>query len=91
MANKGYGYEAISPTAASRLTVPSGAFSAVISVETQNIRWTADGTVPTSTVGVLLTAGSEREFVGEGVLAQLLVIETTSGASVKVAYFPRNR
>lgn len=86
-----FGYQALTPTAATRLTVPAGAYSAVVSVETQNIRWTVDGTAPTSTVGVLLTAGSEREFVGPEVLDALCFIEAASGAAVKVAYFPRVR
>ena len=84
-----FGYQALTPSAATRLTVPAGAFSAVVSVETQNIRWTVDGTTPTSTVGVLLTAGSEREFVGMETLDALCFIETTASSAVKVAYFPR--
>lgn len=86
-----FGYQALSPTTATKLTVPNGAFSAVVSVETNSARWTADGTTPTSTVGVLIAAGSEREFVGPEVLSGFQIIDASGASSVKVHYFPRTR
>ena len=86
-----WGYQALTPSAATKLTVPNGAYSAVVSVETNSIRWTVDGTTPTSTVGVLIAAGSEREFVGPDVLTALSMIDASGVSAVKVAYFPRMR
>lgn len=85
----GYGYQVLTPTASTALTIPAGAWSAIVSVETNSIRWTVEGTTPTSTVGVLIPAGEEREFVGRETLQQLLIIDASGASSVKVAYFPR--
>lgn len=88
----GFGYQALTPTAATRLTVPNGAYSAVVSAETNSIRWTADNdTTPTSTVGMLIAAAGEREFVGPSVLQALQIIDASGASSVKVHYFPRVR
>lgn len=86
-----WGYQALTPTVATKLTVPNGAYSAVISVETQSIRYTVDGTTPTSTIGLLIASGSEREFIGPDVLQAISFIDSSGASAVKVAYFPRIR
>lgn len=86
-----FGYEVIAPSSATKLTIPNGAYSCYLTVETQNIRWTVDGTTPTNAVGNLLAAGSGLEFIGFDVMRGLQIIETTASSSVKVSYFPRIR
>ena len=87
----GHGYQALTPTAVTSLTIPDAfAYSAVVSVETNSIRWTTDeGTTPSATVGVLIAAAGEREFVGRAALENLRFIDASGASSVKVNYFPR--
>ena len=86
----GYGYQALTTTSATGLTIPDAfVHSAVVNVQTNSVRWTADGTTPTSTVGLVIAAGEEREFVGQNTLRQLQIIDASGAAAVKVHYFPR--
>ncbi len=58
---------------------------AIISPETQNVRWRDDGTAPTASVGYLLAAGSE--LVYEGSLDKLRFIEVTASAKLNICYY----
>src|SRR5262245_10571194 len=58
---------------------------ALIQCDTQDVRWTDDGTTPTSTVGMLLPKGTILEY--EGALEKLKFIEAAASASLSVAYY----
>jgi len=74
---KGFTSTKISPT--------SGNFSgckaraAIISVETGGIRFTIDGTTPTTTVGHILPAGASYEIDGELNIANFKCINSEAG------------
>lgn len=80
------GYQQItSLAAATALTVPSGATSATIVAETQDVRWRDDGTNPTATVGMLLPKGTQLQYSGN--LAAIKFIETAASASLNISYY----
>lgn len=81
------GYQQLTAiTAATALTVPTGARYAVLVAEAQNVRWRDDGTAPTATVGMLLTT-SAPAFIYCGKLSAVNVIAATAGAILNVAYY----
>lgn len=57
----------------------------LVTVETNPIRFTVDGTTPTSTVGHLLNAGDIYTCNGEDA-TKFLAIRTGSDASIKCTY-----
>lgn len=81
------GYQQITSLSASTgLTVPAGgATMAVITPETQNIRWRDDGVEPTASVGMPISAGSY--FIYDGDLKRIRFIETTAGAILNISYY----
>jgi hypothetical protein len=87
MFNRGY-QQITSLSSAQSLTVPDGASIAVVSVETKGVRWRDDGTNPTSSVGMPLSAGSERVF--EVLLDNLKFIEQEASATLNVMYYSIN-
>lgn len=78
------GYQQITLSALSSLIVPAGAIIADIDAEAQNVRWTDDGSVPTSTKGKRLLADTERRFTDN--LAALQFVAETAGAIINVTY-----
>jgi hypothetical protein len=81
------GYQQItSLSAATALTVPAGAALAIITPETQAVRWRDDGTAPTATVGYPLPVGAELRYDGDG-LGVVKFIEQTASAKINVAYY----
>ena len=80
------GYQAIAPTSATALTVPTGATHALIRTEVQDVRWTDDGTVPTTTVGMVLMIEDGAMWYS-GNLSKLAFFEDASGALVKINYY----
>lgn len=64
-----------------------GAVKAVITCETAQVRYTYDGTAPTTTVGHLLESGSAIIVEGPGNISKFKAIRTggTSG-TLKVTY-----
>lgn len=69
------------------LTVPAGAKSCDITVEGQSVRYTDDGvTTPTSSVGMLLNAGTTLENYS-GPMNQLSVIRVADGAKITISYY----
>lgn len=83
---KPLGYEQItSLSAATGLTVPAGATSAVIIAETQAVRWRDDGTDPSGTVGMPLAVDTLLEYGGD--LSAITFIEQAASAKLNVAYF----
>lgn len=80
------GYQRItSLSAATSLTVPTGATMAVIVCETQAIRWRDDGTDPTATVGMPLPTGSYLSYDGD--LRRFRAIEQTASAVLHISYY----
>ena len=58
---------------------------ALIQALNQNVRWRDDGTDPTTTVGVRLSAGDSIWYLGD--LDKIRLIEETSGAELNVAMY----
>jgi hypothetical protein len=73
-------------TAAVGLTVPNGAAKALVQVESQNVRWRDDGTDPTATVGMLLSAGSILEY-DAAQLDRVKFIEVAPSAKLNISYY----
>lgn len=84
---KSLGYQQVTNlTAAVGLTVPAGAGLALLQVTGQNVRWRDDGTDPTTTVGMVLTAaGDPYPFSGD--LSKIKFIESSATAVLNVAYY----
>lgn len=81
---KGY-QQLTSLSAASSLTVPTGATIALIQAQDKNVRWRDDGTDPTASVGMVIAAGDTLPYTGS--LAAIKLIETAASAKVNVAYY----
>lgn len=64
------------------------AVAALVSAETQPMRFTVDGTTPTTTVGHLLAAGDYFVVRGEQNVSRFKAIRTTgSSGALQVTYF----
>jgi len=80
------GYQQItSLSAATGLTVPVGATSALIVASSQAIRWRDDGVNPTASVGMPVTI--DTYFSYDGDLNRIRFIEQLSGAALNVSYY----
>jgi len=80
------GYQQITAlTASTALTVPRGAQGAIITAETQGVRWRDDGTAPTAAVGMPLASGASFEYGGD--LSKIRFIEQAASAKLNVAFF----
>ena len=81
--------------AAVALTVPTSRqrpTHAIINVVGNSIRWTADGTTPTASIGLLVPAGSNIEFMDtmanyQSVLDKFRAIGISGTATLDVAFF----
>ena len=80
------GYEALTPTTSTALTVPDGATFCTITTAVQDLRFTDDGTTPTLTVGQLLKVGDPVYWYA-GDLHKVLLFNAVAGALVKVLYY----
>ena len=81
------GYQQISAfSTAQALTAPSGATFAVISVETQAVRYRDDGTAPTASAGMPIAVGA-APFVYTGSLSAIQFIPQTGSATLDIAYY----
>jgi hypothetical protein len=88
------GYEQITSLSSSvSLTVPKRNLSglvgtpaiAIITPESQAVRWRDDGVAPTSTVGMPLAAGVTLQYDGD--LTAIKFIEQVSGAKLNITYY----
>lgn len=88
------GYEQItSLSAAASLTVPVRDVQglscrpsiAIITPETQAVRWRDDGTAPTSSVGMPLAAGTTLQYDGD--LTKIQFIQQTASAALNITYY----
>lgn len=76
------GFQQLSPTAATKLTVPAGAKLAVI-VSAASFTWRDDGTAPTATVGMVWPANVPLYYAGD--LGAIQVINASG--TVNVSYY----
>jgi hypothetical protein len=58
---------------------------AIITPETQGVRWRDDGTAPTASVGMPLAAGVTLQYDGD--LTQIQFIEQAASAKLNVTYY----
>jgi hypothetical protein len=80
------GYQQITAlSAATALAPPAGATTAVITAETQAVRYRDDGTNPTATVGMPIAVGQPFTYTGN--LAAIKFIEQTASAKLNVSYY----
>lgn len=83
---KAKGYQQLTNLAsATTLTVPAGTSVALIQAEAQDVRWRDDGTNPTATVGMILSAGQTLLYDAAD-LAIIAFIQTAASAKVNVTY-----
>ena len=80
------GYQQItSLSAATALTVPTGATLAVIAPLTQAVRWRDDGVNPTASVGMPVAAGAYFSYDGD--LSRIRFIQQTASAELNISYY----
>jgi len=88
------GYQQITTlTSATALTVPlidvNGLSCrptiALITPETQGVRWRDDGTAPSASVGMPLAAGVTLQYDGD--LTKIQFIEQTASAKLNISYY----
>jgi hypothetical protein len=70
-------------------TLPANAYAALISVETNAIRYWDDGSTPTATTGQSLPAASTVAACGPAVLTKLLFIQQSAAATLRVSYYAK--
>ncbi len=58
---------------------------AIITAETQGVRWRDDDVAPTATVGMPLASGSTLQYDGD--LTKIRFIEQTASAKINVTYY----
>lgn len=63
------------------------ATKAVVTVETNSIRFRTDGTAPDASTGHLVTAGNSIEIDTAADIANFKAIRVTSDATIQVSYF----
>jgi hypothetical protein len=66
--------------------IPAGAKYADIIFEAQSIRYRTDGVAPTSTVGMLMAAGTDKVFALNN-FANMKFIQVTAGAVLDIEFF----
>ena len=83
----------VSSTAVS-LTVPARANAALITVESNSIRWWDDGSTPTASAGHLATAGTQVMYFDTGdrdLIVNFKAIRVTSDATLQISYYVYRR
>jgi len=87
MSARSLGYQQITDlSAAVALTIPVGTAFAIVTPQTQAVRWRDDGTDPTASVGYPLAAGAELQYAASS-LTRLKFIEQTASAALNVSYY----
>ena len=65
--------------------IPAGAIMCLIACENANVRWRDDGTNPTSSVGMLFSAGQEFQYSGN--LAAIKFIAVSGSPVLDVTFY----
>jgi hypothetical protein len=68
-------------------TIPALASYCMLTAEVADLRWRADGTAPTASVGMPLYAGAPLFVVGQTAMAAFHVIQQSAGGVLNVSYF----
>lgn len=90
------GYEQLSPDTSTALGLTAAKYMAAreiwVQTEVQDVRWRADGTNPTSSVGMLLKQlnGDILKLTTMKAFQNFRVIATTGSPKVNVTYFGMN-
>lgn len=63
------------------------AFAALVTIETNSVRFRSDGTAPTASVGHIVTANQTIEVCGTDNVKNFRMIRVGSDASATVSYF----
>jgi hypothetical protein len=79
------GYQQLTPTVSTALTVPATATYAIIQAEAQAIRWRDDGVAPTAAIGMTIAAGGELRY--DGNLSAIRFIEAVALSKLNVSYY----
>jgi len=80
------GYQQITSLSASTaLTVPTGATMALITPESQAVRWRDDGVAPTSSVGMPVAVGESLNYDGD--LSRIRFIQQAASATLNISYY----
>lgn len=74
------------PAVATGLIIPAGTSFAEVQVSVQAVRFRADGTAPTASVGMPIAVGDLRTFPIAN-LSALQFIEQAAGAVLNVTYY----
>jgi hypothetical protein len=87
----GFGQLTLTSTAVLLSTVqggiPNGARLAVLTVETNDLRWRDDGTAPTATVGMLIVHGNYPPFEYHSDLSKLQLIAVSGSPVVDISFY----
>lgn len=70
---------------ATTLTPPPRATAALVTVETAGVRWRDDGTAPTATIGMPLSAGQSFTYYGN--LSAIQFIAQSGSPTLDVSYY----
>lgn len=70
-------------------TVPTGSMIAIVSVESNGVRYRTDGTLPTATVGMPIASGSSVILCGLDILTNFTVISQAGTATVNMDFYGR--
>lgn len=82
------GYEQLTGLSSAKGLTPAtyeGASYAIIQAEDQNVRWRDDGTNPTTSIGMMLTAEQQIAYFGD--LSAIKFLEETASAKLNVSYY----
>ena len=81
------GVRSLRDSAALGTAMSAGATVAIITAETQNIRWRDDGTDPTTAIGSLILSSGQPPMVYDGSLESIRFIAATAGAILHVSLY----
>jgi len=79
------GYQQLTVTGVVGLTAPSGSTIAFISVATSGVNYRDDGTNPTSTVGMPVSAGQQLQY--SGALSSIKFIAQSGTPVLNISYY----
>ena len=72
-------------SAAGLTSIPADCKCCLIQAETQSVRWRDDGTNPTTSVGLVITAGTSLWYYGT--MSAIKFIEVTGSAKLNISYY----
>lgn len=84
---KPLGHEQLASIVDEALTVPTGAQRVHLVASVQSVRFRDDGTNPTASVGIKITAGAARPFLYRGDLDAFRMTQVSLGAIVDATYY----